>query len=53
VTLKRTSITVLNGDGIKPQEIENKNEEIDKSDSKDRVIKLDDIESLSQTEVKF
>jgi len=43
----------LNGDDIKPKEVENKNEEIEESDSKDRVIKLDDVESLSQTEVKF
>jgi len=51
--LKRTSVTVLNGDDIKPQVVENKNEEIEESDSKDRIIKLDDVESLSQSEVKI
>jgi len=50
VTLKRTSVTVLNGDDIKPQVAENKNEGIGESDSKDRIIKLDEVESLSQTE---
>ncbi|VVC36349.1 SAP domain [Cinara cedri] len=51
VTLKRTSVTVINGDdNIKPQEEEKKNEEIEELDIKDRVIKLDDVETMSQTE---
>lgn len=53
VTLKRTSVTVLNGDDdTKPQQEEKKNEETDELDDKDRIIKLDDVESMSQTEVK-
>lgn len=51
VTLKRTSVTVLNGDDIKPQE-EKEIEESEDLESKDRVIKLDDVETMSQTEVK-
>lgn len=51
MTLKRTSVTVLNGDDIKPQEEEKKSEEPEELDSKDRIIKLDDVETMSQTEV--
>jgi len=48
VTLKRSSVTVLNGDDNKPQEQEETNqaEELDK----DRVIKLDEVETMSQIE---
>lgn len=53
VTLKRTSVTVLNGDGIKPQEEEKKTEEIEELDDKERIIKLDDVESMSQIEVNI
>lgn len=53
VTLKRTSVTVLNGDGIKPQEEEKKSEDIEESDGKDRIIKLDDVETMSQIEVNI
>lgn len=52
VTLKRTSITVLNGDDIKPKE-EEKKDETEESDGKDRVIKLDEVETMSQVEVNF
>lgn len=51
--MKRTSVTVLNGDDIKPHE-EKKDEETENLDSsKDRIIKLDDVETMSQTEVIF
>jgi len=50
VTLKRTSVTLLNGDDIKPKEEEKKIDEIEDSDGKDRVIKLDEVETKSQTE---
>lgn len=53
VTLKRTSVTVLNGDGIKPQEEEKKIEDNEESDVKDRVIKLDEVETMSQVEVNI
>lgn len=43
----------MNGDDIKSQAVENKSEETEESESKDRIIKLDDVESLSQTEVIF
>jgi len=52
VTLKRTSVTVLNGDDIKPEE-EKKDEEMEESSCKDRVIKLDEVETMSQTEVNL
>lgn len=52
VTLKRTSVTVLNGDDIKLHE-EKKVEEIEDLDGKDRIIKLDDVEAMSQIEVIF
>lgn len=51
VTLKRTSVTVLNGGDIKPQEEEKKNDQIEELDSKDRVIKLDEVEAMSHIEV--
>jgi len=53
VTLKRTSVTVLNGDGIKPQEEEKKTDDIEESDGKDRIIKLDEVETMSQIEVNI
>lgn len=53
VTLKRTSVTVLNGGDTKPQEEEKKIDQTEESDSKDRVIKLDEVEAMSQTEVNF
>jgi len=53
VTLKRTSVTVLNGDGIKPQEEEKKIEDTEESDIKDRIIKLDEVETMSQIEVNI
>lgn len=53
VTLKRTSVTVLNGDGIKPQQEEKKIEDIEESDGKDRIIKLDEVETMSQIEVNI
>lgn len=52
VTLKRTSVTVLNGDdNIKQQEDGKKNEGPNELDDKGRIIKLDDIDTMSQTEV--
>ncbi|XP_050429126.1 SAP domain-containing ribonucleoprotein [Adelges cooleyi] len=48
VTLKRNSVTNLNGDS-KPKEEEEKTETIE-NDEQDRVIKLDDVQTLSQTE---
>lgn len=53
VTLKRTSVTVLNGGDNKPQEEEKKNDQTEESDNKDRIIKLDEVETMSQTEVNF
>lgn len=53
VTLKRTSVTVLNGDGIKSQDEEKKSEDIEESDGKDRIIKLDEVETMSQIEVNI
>ncbi|KAL5236405.1 hypothetical protein ACI65C_003815 [Semiaphis heraclei] len=50
VTLKRTSVTVLNGDGIKSQDEEKKSEDIEESDGNDRIIKLDEVETMSQIE---
>lgn len=52
MTLKRTSVTALNGDDSKPVE-EKKDEEIEESSCKDRVIKLDEVETMSQTEVNL
>lgn len=46
-------MTVLNGNDIKPQEEEKINEETEESDNKERVIKLDEVETMSQTEVIF
>lgn len=53
VTLKRTSVTVLNGDGIKSQDEEKKSEDIEESDGNDRIIKLDEVETMSQIEVNI
>lgn len=53
VTLKRTSVTVLNGDDLKPQEEKKNNEETDEPSCKVRVIKLDEVETMSQTEVSI
>lgn len=53
VTLKRNSVTVLNGDGIKSQDEEKKTEDIEESDGKDRIIKLDEVETMSQIEVNI
>lgn len=46
-------MTVLNGNDVKPQEEEKINEETEESDNKERVIKLDEVETMSQTEVIF
>lgn len=46
-------MTVLNGGDNKPQEEEKKNDQTEESDNKDRVIKLDEVETMSQTEVNF
>lgn len=42
---------MLNGDDIKPKEEEKVDEEIEESINKDRIIKLDEVETMSQTEV--
>lgn len=43
----------MNGNDIKPQEEEKIDEENEESDNKERVIKLDEVEAMSQTEVIF
>ncbi|XP_025420382.1 uncharacterized protein LOC112690565 [Sipha flava] len=50
VTLKRSSVTVLNSEDNKAKEEEKVNEEIDESINKDRIIKLDEVKTMSQTE---
>lgn len=50
--LKRTSVTILNGDEIKPQEKEKKNES-EELENKDRVIKLAEVDTMSQIEVNY
>lgn len=44
---------MLNGGETKPQEEEKKNDQTVESDNKDRIIKLDEVETMSQTEVSF
>lgn len=43
----------MNGDDIKPKEEEKKIDDIEESDDKDRVIKLDEVETKSQSEVNI